>query len=151
MNKRISHSLITGLFIIIGLNISCASNKNVSVGTTSLLKGSWENGDFRLVIDGNYYVSLYKDYLYGTGTITYDGSFFTLASSYAWRNYEWVEIIETINGNCIVNNNVIIISNVAGRYEAFNGNWKKIKDMDLREYTKKPSAAEAEQEKNLRQ
>jgi hypothetical protein len=150
MNKKISHGLIAGLFIIIGINISCVSNKNVSIGTTSLLKGSWENGDFRLVVDGNYYTSLYKDYLYGTGTITYDGIFFTLASTHAWRNYEWVKIIETITGNCIINDNEIIISNVVGRYEAFNGNWKKIKDMDLREYTKKPSAAEVEQEKNLR-
>jgi hypothetical protein len=149
MNKKNSYGLIIGLFIIVGINISCVSDKNVSVGTTNILKGSWENGDFRLVIDGNYYISLYKDYLYGAGTITYDGIFFTLASTHAWRNYGWVEIIETINGNCIVENNDIIISNVVGRYEAFNGNWKKIKDMDLREYTKKPSAAEAELEKNL--
>jgi hypothetical protein len=151
MNKKMPYGLMAGLFIIVGINISCVSNKNVSAGTTSLLKGSWENGDFRLVIDENYYVSLYKDYLYGAGTITYDGIFFTLASTHAWQNYEWVEVIETISGNCIVNDGGIIISNVTGRYEAFNGNWKKIKDMDLGEYTKKPSAAEAEQERNLRQ
>jgi hypothetical protein len=151
MNKKNFYGLMVGLFIIVGINMGCVSNRNVSGGTTGLLKGSWGNGDFRLVIDGNYYISLYKDYLYGKGTITYDGIFFTLASTHAWRNYEWVEIIETINGNCIVNDNDIIISDVVGRYEVFNGNWKKIKDMDLREYTKKPSAAEVEQGKNLRQ
>jgi hypothetical protein len=151
MNKRFSCILMVGLFIIVGINISCVSNKDISAGTTSLLEGSWENSDFRLVINGNNYISLYKDYLYGAGTITYDGIFFTLASKHAWRNYEWVEIIETINGNCTVNGNDIIISNVVGRYEAFNGNWKRIKDMDLREYTKKPSAAEAEQKNNLSQ
>jgi hypothetical protein len=151
MNIKMFYGLIVGLFIVSGINIGCASNKNVSIGTTSLLQGSWENGDFQLVVNENSYISVYKDYLYGAGTITYDGVFFTLASAHAWKGYEWLEVVEVINGNCIVNGNDIIISNVVGRYEVFNGEWKKIKEMDLSEYTKRPSAAEVEQEEYLKQ
>jgi hypothetical protein len=75
------------------------------------------------------------------GQITYDGKHFILASTHAWRDNEWHQFVETINGECIVDGNVLTITNVEGRYNMFNGIWKKKKNIDLEEYMNNPPAS----------
>jgi hypothetical protein len=119
----------------------CASVKIDSHGRTKILEGTWVNNNFTLVIKGNYYISLNNNVLYGRGQITYDGEHFILASTHAWRDNEWHSFVETINGDCIVDGDVLIITNVEGRYGMFNGAWKKVKDINLEEYINNPPAA----------
>ena len=89
------------------------------------LNGTWENGGFRLVINGDKYVSLYNGFRYGKGTILYDNENFTLTSTHAhWMFFLWQRFVETVNGKYIFTNNEIIVSNIEGRYSAFNGIWK---------------------------
>ncbi len=117
---------------------ACVSTENTSMSNISMLEGSWENNLFKLIIKEHYYISLNDNAFYGRGIITYDGSFFTMASTHAWRNNNWVEFTEAINGKCSVDGNVLIISDIAGRYSMFNGTWNKIEDINLDDINNPP-------------
>jgi hypothetical protein len=119
----------------------CSSTGTNPSGVTTVLEGTWKNNAFTLVVRGPNYLSLLNDKLYGMGQITYDGKYFILASTYAWRDDVWIPFEEIIKGECSVNGNVLTISNVEGRYSAFNGAWEKTEDINIEEYIKNPPAS----------
>jgi hypothetical protein len=120
------------IWTIVTINFSsCVSTKINSSGKTTVLEGTWENGAFILSIKETNYLSLYNGEVYGAGQIIYDGKYFILASTHAWKDNDWIPFIETIKGECVVKGNVIIISNVEGRYVAFNGEWKKTENLNI--------------------
>jgi hypothetical protein len=131
-------TIVCLMFSVMLATTGCVSAKNASLNTTAALEGTWENNVFKLVIKGNYYVSLLDNVLYGRGTITYDGSFFTLASTHAWQDGYWFEVIETVSGKCTVDSSILTISDVSGRYEVFNGTWQRIDDIDLEKIIENP-------------
>jgi hypothetical protein len=98
---------------------------------TAVLEGTWENAAFKLVIQGTNYVSLRNDEFYGTGQLSYDGKYFILASTHAWRDGGWIPFEETIRGECTVRGNTLVISKVEGRYGAFNGAWERTEDIHI--------------------
>jgi hypothetical protein len=142
MWKRTFYKIMIYTIFCLGLNlVGCVSVKDDPNGKTTILEGSWENNNFKLVVKGNYYISLYNNILYGRGQITFDGKHFILASTHAWKDNQWNEFVETINGECVVDGNILTIKNVEGRYNLFNGEWRKIKDIDIEEYINNPPAS----------
>jgi hypothetical protein len=145
MEKKIFSRIWVCTVVLLAVNlIGCISTaKNTVTGTTSILEGSWENNAFKLVVKGNNYISIFTDYLYGAGSITFDGKHFIMLSSHAWTNNQWNNFVEALEGDCIVDGDDIIIANVKGRYSDFNGTWNKIDDIDLNsdKYRNKPPAS----------
>jgi hypothetical protein len=93
-----------------------------------LLDGTWENGSFKLFVKGKTYVSFYKGFRYGKGTIKYDNENVTLTSTHAhWIFFLWTPFVEVIKGKYILTNEGLTVSNVEGRYCAQNGKWVKMK------------------------
>jgi hypothetical protein len=93
-----------------------------------ILNGTWENGSFRLFIKENTYVSFYNGSLYGKGRITYDNENVTLTSTHAhWIFFIWKPFVEIVKGRYILRNDELTVSGVEGRYNAYNGIWKKAK------------------------
>ena len=92
------------------------------------LNGTWEeckNDGFKLKINGNKYVSFYKGFRYGKGTIVYDDKSFTLTSTHArTKLFFWTPFVETVEGNYSrIEDIIIITSNIEGRYSGQNGRW----------------------------
>ena len=130
MKNRFFIKLVFCIIYFIFINISCVSIKNESIENVDLLDGVWENNAFVLVIRQNFYLSYFNSVLYGMGTITYNGRHFTLTSTYARESDYIIEYIEEVNGRYkIINDDILNISGVRGRYRSFNGNWNRMKDV----------------------
>jgi hypothetical protein len=138
MRKNISLTIIFCTMAAACFTGCSSTGKNPS-GMTSLLEGTWKNDAFKLVIKETSYLSLLNDKLYGMGQISYDGKYFILASTHAWRDDAWVPFEEIIKGECGVGGNILTISNVEGRYSAFNGAWEKIENINLENFIHTPS------------
>jgi len=91
------------------------------------LDGTWGNGLFKVVIKGNAYVSFYKNWRYGKGTITYDNERFTLTSSHARSYLFWIPFVETVKGKFADVNGELSVSDIEGRYSDCNGIWAHLK------------------------
>ena len=92
------------------------------------LNGKWKNGAFKLVIKKNKYVSYYKGFRYGKGTIDYDDVNFTLTSTHAsfWLFF-WVPFVEIVTGKYTNTEDIfIIVSNINGRYSGQIGKWENL-------------------------
>ena len=90
------------------------------------LDGSWENNIFKLVIKGNKYTSFYCDRRYGKGTVLYDDVNFNLTSTHARNLFWWTPFVEMVNGNLVIANDEVAVSNIDGRYNILNGAWKRL-------------------------
>ena len=55
------------------------------MGKNTKLDGEWENREFRVIVKGNKYVSLYNGFRYGKGIIEFDDKKFILTSTHAHR------------------------------------------------------------------
>jgi len=91
----------------------------------NLLDGSWKNNCFTVKIKGNNYISYYNGIRYGKGYITYENGEFTLTSTHAREFILWIPFEEIVSGKYNFSNDSILISDIEGRYEDFNGLWKK--------------------------
>ena len=87
--------------------------------------GDWENGEFRVIIKGNKYVSLYNGFRYGKGVIEFINENLVLTSTHAhWKFFIWFPFVEEVRGKYTLINGEITISNIEGRYVDYNGIWK---------------------------
>ena len=101
--------------------------------------GVWQNGPVTLVINNDAYTGKFQDKIYSTGIIMHDENKFALISSDAW-DHSWNDwknpnnnLSERyiIKGDYIFQKNTLTISNIDGRYDIFNGIWKR---QDIRQY-----------------
>jgi hypothetical protein len=94
-------------------------------------EGTLVQGGFKIKIKGNKYVSFYKNWRYGKGTIIYDNENFTLTSTHARWLFFWTPFVETVEGKYTKENTKVTVSGIEGRYSELNGIWVNLKYKDF--------------------
>ena len=126
MKKEFILLAILICFLVLGsVLVSCNNGTTDGSSNNGRMDGTWNNLPMTLIISGNNYTSKFWGVNYGKGTISYNGSTFTLTSTHAWTGSSWYPFTETVSGNYSLSGNTMTISGVEGRYQYFNGYWNK--------------------------
>ena len=89
--------------------------------------GTLVQGGFKIKIKGNNYVSFYRSWRYGKGTIIYDNENFTLTSTHTRWLFFWTPFVEVVRGKYVKENAQVTVSEIEGRYSDCNGIWVNLK------------------------
>jgi hypothetical protein len=130
MQRKGYVAAILGMVLTVSMFLAGCDNFTTSPGSSSPgnsgeLDGTWKNGNYEIIIDGDNYVMKNAGTNYGKGSISYSvaNSTFTFQSTHAWQYSAWVPYTETTNGKLTYHSgNTLIISNL-NNYTFLTGTW----------------------------
>jgi hypothetical protein len=100
-----------------------------STSNSGELDGTWKQGNYEIIINGEDYVMKANGAYYGKGAISYSvaNKTFSFRSTHAWTGSGWSPYSETTNGTLEYGGgNTLIISNLDNyNYTSLAGSWTK--------------------------
>jgi hypothetical protein len=129
MNK-IRFTLLVAVFTAITFIFFACSSDNGSSDNGNVLNGTYvnqNNPSYKIVITGNYWVSIRNNENYGKGTYTLETNYVMIArSTHAWYNGVWIEYtMDVISGIYEESPFSFTITSTTGNDYNFLGEYKK--------------------------